>query len=106
MTSSDEARQRQGATGRNDPCPCGSGKKYKKCHSAEDAAAVHAELKEREEAANAALAAEKANEDEKSKEPGEKEKSRHRPDRPASQASNKDQNHNVQPKNMPRRGAV
>ena len=19
-------------TGRNDPCPCGSGKKYKKCH--------------------------------------------------------------------------
>lgn len=24
--------------GRNDPCPCGSGKKYKKCHLAEDAA--------------------------------------------------------------------
>ncbi len=23
-------------TGRNDPCPCGSGKKYKKCHLAED----------------------------------------------------------------------
>jgi hypothetical protein len=22
------------ATGRNDPCPCGSGKKYKKCHGA------------------------------------------------------------------------
>jgi uncharacterized protein YecA (UPF0149 family) len=21
----------QGGTGRNDPCPCGSGKKYKKC---------------------------------------------------------------------------
>jgi preprotein translocase subunit SecA len=21
-------------TGRNDPCPCGSGKKYKKCHGA------------------------------------------------------------------------
>jgi uncharacterized protein YecA (UPF0149 family) len=20
--------------GRNDPCPCGSGKKYKKCHGA------------------------------------------------------------------------
>ena len=20
--------------GRNDPCPCGSGKKYKKCHAA------------------------------------------------------------------------
>jgi len=22
----------QGKVGRNDPCPCGSGKKYKKCH--------------------------------------------------------------------------
>jgi preprotein translocase subunit SecA len=22
------------AIGRNDPCPCGSGKKYKKCHGA------------------------------------------------------------------------
>jgi uncharacterized protein len=25
--------------GRNDPCPCGSGRKYKKCHGAADAAA-------------------------------------------------------------------
>jgi preprotein translocase subunit SecA len=25
--------------GRNDPCPCGSGKKYKKCHGAEEASA-------------------------------------------------------------------
>ena len=25
--------------GRNDPCPCGSGKKYKKCHGAADTAA-------------------------------------------------------------------
>ncbi|RKH40987.1 hypothetical protein D7Y23_33730, partial [Corallococcus sp. AB050B] len=24
--------------GRNDPCPCGSGKKYKACHAAEDRA--------------------------------------------------------------------
>jgi preprotein translocase subunit SecA len=22
--------------GRNDPCPCGSGKKYKKCHGTEE----------------------------------------------------------------------
>jgi tetratricopeptide (TPR) repeat protein len=27
-----EARARLDGTGRNDPCPCGSGKKYKKCH--------------------------------------------------------------------------
>jgi preprotein translocase subunit SecA len=25
-------RNRQPKVGRNDPCPCGSGKKYKKCH--------------------------------------------------------------------------
>jgi tetratricopeptide (TPR) repeat protein len=30
--SPEEARVRLAGTGRNDPCPCGSGKKYKKCH--------------------------------------------------------------------------
>src|SRR4026209_391429 len=35
-----KARERQGAAGRNDPCPCGSGKKYKKCHLAADEAAT------------------------------------------------------------------
>ena len=38
-----EIRLRQ--THRNDPCPCGSGKKYKKCHLSEDEAAQHAALK-------------------------------------------------------------
>jgi len=28
----EEAKARLASTGRNDPCPCGSGKKYKKCH--------------------------------------------------------------------------
>ena len=28
-----QARPQQSA-GRNDPCPCGSGKKYKRCHGA------------------------------------------------------------------------
>ena len=27
----DPIRKDSGETGRNDPCPCGSGKKYKKC---------------------------------------------------------------------------
>ena len=27
--------------GRNDPCPCGSGKKYKKCHGAAEGTVVH-----------------------------------------------------------------
>jgi tetratricopeptide (TPR) repeat protein len=31
------------ATGRNDPCPCGSGKKYKKCCLARDEAAANAQ---------------------------------------------------------------
>src|SRR4029079_12779470 len=35
-----EARTRLGATGRNDACPCGSGKKYKKCHLQADEGAV------------------------------------------------------------------
>ena len=35
-----KARERHAAAGRNDPCPCGSGKKYKKCHLAADEAAT------------------------------------------------------------------
>ncbi|HEY4393721.1 MAG TPA: SEC-C domain-containing protein [Polyangia bacterium] len=35
-----EARARLAATGRNDACPCGSGKKYKKCHLGADEQAV------------------------------------------------------------------
>jgi preprotein translocase subunit SecA len=27
-------RRDEPKVGRNDPCPCGSGKKYKKCHGA------------------------------------------------------------------------
>ena len=49
--------------GRNDPCHCGSGKKYKKCHEAEDAAkesAVLAEARAKAEAAKAAADAEAA----------------------------------------------
>src|SRR5438046_1242731 len=50
--------------GRNDPCRCGSGKKYKKCHLEAD---EKSDRKEREKAAlNAAkVAAEKQKEEEK-----------------------------------------
>jgi hypothetical protein len=41
--------------GRNDPCHCGSGQKYKKCHAAKDEAAHAAEV-----AAQAAASAEAA----------------------------------------------
>ena len=40
-------------THRNDPCPCNSGKKYKKCHLPEDEAAQHATLKQAAEQAEA-----------------------------------------------------
>jgi hypothetical protein len=34
--SAEEYKERIKNTGRNDTCPCGSGKKYKKCHLPED----------------------------------------------------------------------
>src|SRR4051812_29277567 len=37
-TTPDAAKGRIGQTGRNDACPCGSGKKYKKCHLVSDEA--------------------------------------------------------------------
>jgi hypothetical protein len=46
MTTMD-AETRFKKTGRNDDCPCGSGKKYKKCHLMEDESAVSAALSAR-----------------------------------------------------------
>jgi hypothetical protein len=57
MTTTDiELRYKK--TGRNDDCPCGSGKKYKKCHLLEDEAAVSKLLADRNAAAAAAKTAE------------------------------------------------
>ncbi len=64
--SLEAAQQRHKAIGRNDPCPCGSGKKYKKCHQAEDDQVINAELKRLKEAADlsaAAAAADKESEE-------------------------------------------
>ena len=46
--------------GRNDPCHCGSGKKYKKCHETADAAKDSAELAALQAKAEEARAAEEA----------------------------------------------
>jgi preprotein translocase subunit SecA len=47
--------QRLSSTGRNDTCPCGSGKKYKKCHLLKDEESHNkAVAKAREAAARAA----------------------------------------------------
>jgi uncharacterized protein YecA (UPF0149 family) len=48
--------------GRNDPCHCGSGQKYKKCHLAADDAARSAEIAKANAEALAALEAEEAEE--------------------------------------------
>ena len=36
------AQRAAARVGRNDPCPCGSGKKYKKCHGAEEGSGTQA----------------------------------------------------------------
>ena len=46
--------------GRNEPCHCGSGKKYKKCHEAADAAKESTELAAVQAKAEEARAAEEA----------------------------------------------
>ncbi len=46
--------------GRNEPCHCGSGKKYKKCHEIADAATESAELAALQDKAEAAREAEQA----------------------------------------------
>lgn len=51
--------------GRNDPCPCGSGKKYKKCCEAKDQAKEHAALESQWKAAEKKFEKEKAEEAEK-----------------------------------------
>jgi preprotein translocase subunit SecA len=40
VTQRGETRREMPKVGRNDPCPCGSGKKYKNCHMRQDRAAV------------------------------------------------------------------
>jgi hypothetical protein len=50
--------------GRNDPCHCGSGKKYKKCCEEKDATAKHAHLEKQWEVAEKE-AAKKAEEEKK-----------------------------------------
>jgi len=62
--------------GRNDPCHCGSGKKYKKCHLEKDEVA---DRKEREKAAlNAAKVADAATKDEAGDQPSTQQAPSHK----------------------------
>ena len=70
--SLDEAQTRHKAAGRNDQCPCGSGKKYKRCHQIDDDKLINAELRRLSEEAQARADAEAAKTEEKKSEGKEK----------------------------------
>ena len=89
-------------TGRNDRCPCGSGKKYKKCHLDEDASKRTAVFKTLEEEAKA-RAAKKAEDDADESAP---DKSKRKQERAKDQSGGKARATGGTPKNIPRRGAV
>ena len=91
-------------TGRNDLCPCGSGKKYKKCHLAEDEGARTAALKALEEEAMAKAEASKDSEGEvDTSGPDESTRSTKRQ---KSHPGSKGRAADGRPQNIPRRGAV
>ena len=94
--------ERLKTSGRNDRCPCGSGKKYKKCHLAEDESKRSAALKALEEEAKA-KAAENADADDDT---SAADKGTRSARRKKDQAGSKGQAADAKPKNIPRRGAV
>jgi hypothetical protein len=94
--------ERLKSTGRNDPCLCGSGKKYKKCHLAEDETKRSAARKALEEQAIARTAENAEAEEESS--PTDKTK---RPvGRHKARSESKTRATERKPSNIPRRGAV
>lgn len=105
------AIERHRTTGRNDDCPCGSGKKYKKCHQAEDDALISKELHRLEEVAAAELAAKTAEAAEKGDADGKTDAKGEDPRKKAGQRGSAPQR-GLRPstggkaKNLPRRGAV
>ena len=99
--SDHDSEMRLKATGRNDRCPCGSGKKYKKCHLAEDEGIRTATLKALEEEA---MAREKAAEGQADTKGADKSTGSTR--RQKKRFGPKGRASDGKPKNIPRRGAV
>ena len=94
-------------TGRNDRCPCGSGKKYKKCHLAEDEGTRTATLKALEEEAVAkAKSARDAEDGEGEADTKRADKGKRSTTRKKEQSGPKGRALDAKPKNIPRRGAV
>ena len=107
-----EYNERLKTTGRNDPCPCGSGRKYKKCHLGEDEGARHADLVKAAEDREAALSSEGAQGAENADDSGDAEG---RAEGKSSQSKGRRERHQQpgrassgrgRPANIPRRGAV
>jgi len=98
--SDDSYSERLKTTKRNDPCPCGSGRKYKKCHLEEDEAVLHAAAKKAAEAAAVALDA--------AEQSGAKNAASTSVERPAARQNKPSPGAagNPRPKNLPRRKAV
>ena len=91
-------------TGRNDRCLCGSGKKYKKCHLAEDEGTRAATLKVLEAEA---MAKPKAAKDAEGKaDTKDSDKRRRSTKRQKKQSGFEGRALDGKPKNIPRRGAV
>jgi len=98
-----EYNERLKTTGRNDSCPCGSGKKYKKCHLAEDESAKHSELSKAAEEREEALAAAEENPEDESADAASKSKKQKRG---VHQGGGKSRTGKDTHSNIPRRGAV
>lgn len=103
VMNASEYAERLKTTGRNDSCPCGSGKKYKKCHLAEDEAANHQELSKAADEREAAIAVEKENSDDEGDNKAAKNKKSKLDGR---QHIGKARNGQDTQANIPRRGAV
>src|SRR5690606_20448985 len=108
--SDDSYSDRLKHTQRNDPCPCGSGRKYKKCHLETDEAALLAASKAAKAAAEAAAAAaaSEAAASEASERAAQKKEASTSAERPLARQNKPARGAagNPRPKNLPRRKAV
>ena len=104
--SAEESRTRLMQAGRNDPCPCGSGKKYKKCHRSEDEAAVSADLQQKRSEAEQAADQEEGEGESSRGRDGKTKAGQMRPKGRGGQGGARSKDQGQRAANLPRRGAV
>jgi hypothetical protein len=103
-----EAKKTDAKLGRNDPCHCGSGLKYKKCHASQDDAAKSAELAAQaaERAARAQAEREQAEAEGQTKSDEKSAKSATRAQPVGAARAQRPKLPTPHSNNLPRRGAV